>query len=970
MVESPPLGLKVFLASPGDVGDERALALKALESLGYDARLRGRVAIETIAWDKPGGDTPMLATMTPQEAISLQRPKPSECDIVVVIFWSRLGTPLPETYIRPNGERYRSGTEWEYLDACAASQQTGRPKVLLYRRTERLGLDPEDPDFTAKVDQWKRVKRFFAECRNPDGSIRAGYNEYDSPDSFRKKFTGHLREIIQSLLADHEAQLGRDATAGAATATSTITALPLWKGSPFPGLRAFTANDAPIFFGRGRETDGLVARLAEGARFIAVVGVSGSGKSSLVAAGLLPRLNDNAIPGSRDWLSVRLTPGELGDNPFIALASAFVSTFETHHRVLRDEAEGLQADHGVLDGWIEQMLEDRPGWSELVLFIDQLEELFTVVRPDHRAPFAELLVHAAASSRVRVLATLRADFYHHCVGQRPLDELLRTGTYPLASPGVGALYEMIARPAERAGLSFEPQELPSRILDDTGDDPGALPLMAFALSELYERHTDDRRLTADAYDGFGGVQGAIGRRAEGTFERLDARAQAALGAVFRELVEVDPTGGGWVATRRRAAFSEATKAPGAKDLVDAFERARLLHPGEGENGTRTVEVAHEALLRNWQRLAVWIEETGADLAVRRQLDRAADEWKGPPPRTDRLWPRRRWKQAEAALGRLGKGAEEPAKSFLAACRGRTRFHVGTLLLGLVVVALGGLFMGFTNTVANGNIKLATSIVKERTLYTFGLSALSPGEPEMVAMHPGENGFPTSFWMGSGDDDKDKERFGDEFPRHEVRFAKPFAVGRYEITFDQYDYFVQQTGARRPDDGEWGRGKRPVMNISWEEATAYARWLSLATGKSYRLPTEAEWEYAARAGTQTEYWWGDDPGENRANCHGCGGAWDDRGQTAPVGSFEANRFGLHDTAGNVFEWTEDCWHGNYTGAPDDGTAWLETGKGQCGLRVMRGGSWNYGPGNLRSGSRTGREAAFRFPDIGFRLARDL
>jgi hypothetical protein len=145
------LRIRVFLASPGDVSDERALALRVLERLPYDPFLRGRIAVDTVAWDKPGADTPMLATMTPQEAISQQRPKPSECDVVVVIFWSRMGTPLPPEYVKPDGSAYLSGTEWEYLNALEASQQEGRPKVLVYRRTEEPRFGADDPAIGPKV---------------------------------------------------------------------------------------------------------------------------------------------------------------------------------------------------------------------------------------------------------------------------------------------------------------------------------------------------------------------------------------------------------------------------------------------------------------------------------------------------------------------------------------------------------------------------------------------------------------------------------------------------------------------------------------------------------------------------------------------------------------------------------------------------------------------------------------------------
>src|SRR5512144_1325207 len=152
-----PLHLRVFLASPGDVADERALALRVLEQLQYDPLLRGRITIETVAWDKPGAGTPMLATMTSQEAIKQGLQAPAECDIVIVIFWSRMGTPLPVEWKKPDGSSYLSGTEWEYLNALEAAEKQGSPKILVYRRTERIPLYPDDPDFAANTQQWRLV---------------------------------------------------------------------------------------------------------------------------------------------------------------------------------------------------------------------------------------------------------------------------------------------------------------------------------------------------------------------------------------------------------------------------------------------------------------------------------------------------------------------------------------------------------------------------------------------------------------------------------------------------------------------------------------------------------------------------------------------------------------------------------------------------------------------------------------------
>jgi formylglycine-generating enzyme required for sulfatase activity len=239
-------------------------------------------------------------------------------------------------------------------------------------------------------------------------------------------------------------------------------------------------------------------------------------------------------------------------------------------------------------------------------------------------------------------------------------------------------------------------------------------------------------------------------------------------------------------------------------------------------------------------------------------------------------------------------------------------------------------------------------------------------PEMVVIPEGE------FWMGS-DRERDPEALDDELPRHRVRIARSFALGRYPVTFAEYERFAKATGRDLPDDEQWGRGNRPVIHVSWKDAVAYCKWLSEQTRRRYRLPTEAEWEYAARAGTETRYWWGSEIGQDAkiwANCSSCGSEWDDK-QTAPVGSFEPNDFGLHDTAGNVWEWVQDCWHDSYEGAPTDGhKAWGSEGRGDCGLRVLRGGSWDGGPGGLRSAHRGGDNPLGRTNDVGFRLAQDL
>jgi formylglycine-generating enzyme required for sulfatase activity len=206
---------------------------------------------------------------------------------------------------------------------------------------------------------------------------------------------------------------------------------------------------------------------------------------------------------------------------------------------------------------------------------------------------------------------------------------------------------------------------------------------------------------------------------------------------------------------------------------------------------------------------------------------------------------------------------------------------------------------------------------------------------------------------------------DARPVHNVTL-KPYFIGTKEVTFAQYDEFVHATGARRPNDFGWGRDARPVVDVSWDEARDYAQWLTKRTGKPYRLPSEAEWEYAARGGTTSSYWWGVGSIENRALCLDCGSRWD-RQSTAPVASFDPNPFGLYDTAGNVYEWTADCYYYNYQPAHEDGRPYEIP---NCKARVARGGSYNSPMTTLRSHARTRFAPETRIDRIGFRLARDV
>jgi len=214
-----------------------------------------------------------------------------------------------------------------------------------------------------------------------------------------------------------------------------------------------------------------------------------------------------------------------------------------------------------------------------------------------------------------------------------------------------------------------------------------------------------------------------------------------------------------------------------------------------------------------------------------------------------------------------------------------------------------------------------------------------------------------FQMGSSADTEEQ-------PVHGVDILQPLALSVHEITNADWDACLREGGCRFSPDREGEEDNYPVSNLSWDDAREYVAWLSDKTGESYRLPSEAEWEYAARAGTETRYWWGDDPQGGQANCEGCAGGADGE---LPVGSFEPNPFGLYDVHGNVWEWTADCWNDDYEGAPTDGEPWTQ---GDCIARVLRGGAWRLDSEYMRAARRYHYDRDVRYYLHGLRVAREL
>jgi len=981
--------VRVFISSPGDVADERALARQVLSRLRKKHRYKGRIQIEEVSWDDPDNPFTFDAHYSFQQAIDLDLAKPSECDVVVVILWSRLGSPLSEDCRKPDGRIYRSGTEWEYLDGLSNPQT----RVWVFHRTEPVTYRDDDPDFDIKRAQRLAVKEFLGELNDATGANRHGYNGYPSPSDFARRFEDALAEWLDQRL---ESVAVVPSAAEVPPPQLEEPDEPLWQGNPYRGLKSFGAEHAPIFFGRGPETDALISRVRDGARLLAVVGASGSGKSSLVAAGLLPRLAAGAVPGSKSWVMVRFTPAECGDNPFRALALALLPRLP----VGSPDADAdsmtarLAAEPGCIESLAERLLDGKPAHAELLLFADQFEELFTArVTQKYRAPFVALLEAVAAARRVRWVLSLRADYYPHCTEYPGLAALLRDGSFPLAAPDRRALTKMVEGPARAAGLDVE-EGLADEIANDAGQGPGRLALVEFALEKLYDLRRGNKLNLAAYRDELKGIAGLIQRQGD---EVVQGASEAVRHELFDALSEVNVKGG----AVRKLAYRDDLSEP-AQALVERLEDARLLTVDQDpETGRPWVEVAHEAVLRDWPLFSEWLRNYGAFKLWRQGLEAARQRWVDAGQKSDHLLSGGPLKEA------LLKQRERPEQltaeqtTFITWSRRRNwiikaKVAALALLAGLLISWGGNAWVQWLET--------------------------RPVIPEMVEIPAG------SFCMGSRLPDtpapaecpdlpEDDEADPDETPARRLSVTA-FRLGKHEVTAGEYRRFVKAMKAKGKEiNGDRDassvdsltpsdlahKDRLPAVNLSYDEAVGYAEWLWEETGRKgpkYRLPTEAEWEYAAR-GPDTvntvplrRRWWSIGPKdvEKKACAHAnvldrkallalkASGLYinsesfacetDGYVRSAPIGRFDSNRFGLFDMLGNVWEWVQDCYHETYQGRPSEGIAWMDGRDCQSDRQVVRGGSWDNGPKAVRSADRLQYIRVDRDDAVGFRLAQDL
>ncbi len=726
--------------------------------------------------------------------------------------------------------------------------------------------------------------------------------------------------------------------------------------SPYVGLASFQEQDADRFFGREKLTKELVARI-ETARFLVIAGPSGSGKSSLARAGLLHTLRKGALAGSENWLYEILTPGR---NPLAELArvvSSFTKSLETGDEILKRG----RADETLLHRWANIALGDQK-MRRAILLVDQFEEVFTQGTDEsERAAFLNLLVYAATieNGRVTIVCCTRSDFIGNWVKSPNLNDLLRHGLYQIPPMQPDELVSAIARPAIQVGLPID-ETLVKEILDDMRASPGALPLMQFALQDLFEYEKNQGgviALTRDDYKERGGLHQALSRHADAAFAKLNAAEQKIARSIFASLIE---PGRGNVDTKRTARLQEIvpadTDAVQVKSVITKLADARLVTTDK-KDADETITLAHERLIDAWKWLRDLIDENRAAIALQNQINDDAKEWEQQGHDASYLYTGARLATAQEEVEKKKIELSTLAQEFVRAGKYRSNRIRNTVLFGVIF--------------GTGIVSVLTTLTVLALTGNLNTLFYPPHPMEWKLIPSGE------FVMGStiaeiaiANQMCQECSFSNEVPDHRV-YLDSYEINRYEVTNREYQ---QCTNARicaqklNVESSLATYADHPVTGIGWTNAQNFCNWVG------GRLPTEAEWEKAAKGTPQ---------GSNQNRTFPWGNTWDSKkanagfgkeGKTMPVGSFSDiggdSPYGVSDMAGNVWEWVSDWYSPDYYSDSESKNPFgpILDENDPSSTRVIRGGSFTSRPAAVRSTYRSKFAPQNAYFELGFRCVR--
>jgi tetratricopeptide (TPR) repeat protein len=686
---------KLFVSSPGDVMVERRRVENVVSRL--NGEFAGVARLETIRWESEFYQA--------YSTFQAQIPPSTECDLVIGILKWRLGTELPPDFAEklPDGRPYPSGAAYEILTAIEKRQKGAKlPDIYVFRFAGSSPSVPiDDPNRLRIEHDWQVVKGFFQQWFLTEGGhFKAAFNPYTSEDDFEAQLERLLRKWVA------------DKVAGGRVVRWPIEV----KGSPFCGLAAFGAKHTPVFFGRNADTTHAVDLWREagsrGSPYLLVVGASGSGKSSLVRASVIPRLTTPGVIKEVDvWRIAVMRPGDSPAGPFAALAKALMQSEaglpkEEEGRgpalpeigqgdsktpaelasVLRhaDAAAAIKPIVNALSriGAQEQNKQQysREVRYDLVLLIDQFEELFAAsVREAERAGFINLMTELVKTGRIWVAATLRADFYALMLDRSGLKKLKESGaTYDLASPGPVELAEIVRAPAEAAGLVFETdaatgERLDTRLLRDA-EQPDMLPLVQLALSRLFEGRAPldgEIVLTLRAYESLGGLEGIVNEAGETALASLSETEKAGLPRFLRQLaVAARAQDGKGALTIRAATLAQAAPDATTRKLLDALVAARLLATS-GTEADAQVRLVHQRVLQDWVRARAIVVDSADFYPIRDDLEESRRKWEMGKRRTELLLARGLpLAEAESIAGKYGDELTPEVRTYVRASRKR------------------------------------------------------------------------------------------------------------------------------------------------------------------------------------------------------------------------------------------------------------------------------------------------------------
>lgn len=701
----------LFVSSPGDVREERQVVGSIVERV--QARYWNFVRIEPVMWEKE----PLRATAHFNEELV----KPSDCDLFIGILWSRLGSPLPSQFNRADGSRFDSGTEWEIEEATNAFEERrhkhgekAKPDILMYRRMSPPPADAE-PAQLAKLEAFSQ--RFFF---NADGTIRRAFSPYQTLHDFSELLENHLEKLV---LRGIQMQRG--------LAQESVRPLPI-EGSPFKGLGAFDFGDASLFFGRNRAITESLAQWKEnhaaGHAFLLIYGASGYGKSSLMRAGLAPRLTAAGyISEAKEWQRLTFIPTD-------ALIKQLAQSLNVAEELL-ENPESIPMAVAAL----QSTLQDG---KHMLLMIDQLEEVFThpLISETEREVFFNVLAALAMCGNVWIVATMRSEFFPRIAEIRSFHDLVRhNGGYILGPPEVGEISQIIRYPALAAGLEFErdaesSRDLSAALYQDAIDAPDALPLLEFTLEELYQRR-EENILTWKAYGELGGLRGAISQRAQEVYENLAEHVRGdAARAVFAELVTLGQEKESTVTRKRTSRVLLEKSHPGAMAFISAFTEAKLLVTAEA-HGIATVTLAHEALCTHWSVLREWIDGHRELLHARKRLEDAVQAWEDHGGTKKYLLSEGRLadaqRVADSGVFQLSAGEAELLRLSRLKARRKTRFLQAAVIVFAALAAVSAVMgvIAKKKQLAADKAEAATRVSLAAADFDAGASRAESGNPQ-------------------------------------------------------------------------------------------------------------------------------------------------------------------------------------------------------------------------------------------------